>query len=429
MNVRRATGLLLIAAAAASSSPTFADPAGQARFHDELARDHYQAGRFAQALREFFLEQRISPNPRIAFNIALCFQMLKRKEDAFQYFTEYLASDDADPERRSYAERGVASLEKHLALVEVRSDPAGSEIYVDRRELGSYGVTPRVLALVPGEHEVWVERTGYREAHGKITVGRAERQSLDLAPAQILGTLKVTSAVAGTVFVRGHSGETLKEGPAPLETSLPPGSYEVLVKAGGHLPWFGVALIEVDGSTSLTAVPQRVPAPTGGITVTSNVPGSVIELDGDTVGFSPAVLSNVAIGTHSMRVVSPSLEPWSGTVPVTAEQRSWLTVSLEEPPKETHSPATWIAGGVGAAALGTAGVLAFLAAETYDDFENAPPGTDRNAIRERGMTLNTAADVALITGLLTTATAVILYFTTSEVRGRPSTASLTQSEQ
>jgi len=41
-------------------------------------------------------------------------------------------------------------------------------------------------------------------------------------------------------------------------------------------------------------------------------------------------------------VNSPALVPWSGKVAVAADQRSWLTVSLEEPPQEQISAATWI---------------------------------------------------------------------------------------
>jgi hypothetical protein len=50
-------------------------------------------------------------------------------------------------------------------------------------------------------------------------------------------------------------------------------------------------------------------------------------------------------------------------------------------------------------------------------------------LRERGETLNTAADVALVTGLLATSAAVVLHFTTKEVRGRPSAASLARSKR
>ena len=417
-----------LAVCALASSTAVADPAAQARFHDELARSHYSAGRFEQALREFFLEQRISPNPRISFNIALCFQDLKRGEDAFQFLSEYLASSDADPERRAYAEKAIASLKTSLALLSVRSVPDGANIYVDRRELGGYGVTPKVIAVSAGDHEVWVEREGYRAATTKITARRGEELPVELAPERIIGELSVTSPGSGQVTVRSPAGETVGEGALPFKTNLPPGTYEIGVVSPGHLPWAGVAHVEAGETSSITAVPQETPAPTGSITVTSNVAGALVELNGQPAGFSPTVLSSVKVGAQRLRVTAPSLLPWSGKVDVAAEQRSWLTVSLEEPPSTRVSPATWVVGGIGAAGLVAGGVLAVLAGQAHADFENAPPDTDRTALRDRGVTLNTASDIAFVTGAVVTAAAVVLYFTTKEVRGRPSAASMTRSK-
>jgi hypothetical protein len=407
-----------------------ADDAARARFHDELARGHYQAGRFEQALREFFLEQRISPNPRIAFNIALCFQSLSRKEEAFQYLTEYLASDDADPERRDYAAKAVATLTPSLSLVRIESVPRGGLIYVDRRELGSYGTTPKTVALTPGEHQVWVELEGYRPATGELVARKGEQQSFSLALERIVGTLKVSSTAPGRIRVRTPSGETLAQGSSPLEATLPPGGYEVSVVADGHLPWTGLARVEAEQAASVAAAPLPASEATGTITVTSNVPGALVELNGEPAGFSPVVLPSVRVGPQRLRVASPDLLPWTGSVDVTADQRSWLTVSLEEPPSERISPATWVAASVGAASLATAGVLGIFAARTHSDFENAEAGAERNALRERGITLNTATDVALVSGAVAMVAAGILYFTTKEVRGKPSSAAtVTQSKR
>jgi outer membrane receptor for ferrienterochelin and colicins len=422
---RACPGLALLGALLLCS-PALADPAAQARFHDELARGHYKAGRFEQALREFFLEQRISPNPRIAFNIALCFQDLKRNEEAFQYLSEYLASDDADPERRSYAEKAVEVLKRGLALVRIVSEPPGAAIYIDRRELGSYGTTPKVVALTPGEHQVWAELAGYSTAAGTVVAKTGEELPLSLAPERIVGRLVVSSPVAGQATVRGAGGDTVARGDTPLHAELPPGSYEVTVAAGGHLPWTGLARVEAAEDASVEAAPVAAPEPTGSITVTSNVQGALVELNGSPVGFSPTVLSSVGVGSQRLRLVSPGLVPWAGDVQVRADERSWLTVSLEEPRTVRTSPATWIAGSVSAAALLTSGVLAIFAAKTHSDFENSATGAERNALRERGITLNTAADVALVTGAAAAATAAVLYFTTREVRGRPSSASTTR---
>lgn len=417
---------LTLAACWLTSARALADPAGQARFHDELARNHYQAGRLEQALREFFLEQRISPNPRIAFNIALCFQGLKRNEEAFQYLSEYLASSDDDPDRRAYSERVVASLKQSLALVRVQSVPEGADIYIDRRELGSYGATPRVIALTPGQHRVWAELAGYSAASAEVDARRAQESALQLTPERITGQLSVKSATAGRVSVRSPTGETVSQGDAPLQLSLPPGTYQINVSSDGHLPWAGVAYVEANKTADVSAAPLPAPAATGNITVTSNVPGALIELNGEPAGFSPTVLSNLKVGTHQMRVQSAALLPWSGKVAVAAEDRSWLTVSLEEPPQKQLSTATWVTGGVAAVGLVCGGILSFLAWQTHADFRDAPQGTDRTAFLERGEALNTAADVAWITTGLAAGAALALYFTTNEVGGRPSGASLTR---
>ena len=406
-----------------------ADPAAQARFHDQLARTYYNARSFEAALREFFLEQRVSPNPRIAYNIALCFQDLDRREEAFLYFGEYLASDDSDPERRSYAERTVESLKRRTARVLVRSEPPGAEVYVDRREHGSYGKTPKVLAIPPGDHEVWVELDGYRVATGKIIARRGEEETLELRPQQIVGHLRVTSPVSGQVFVRTAAGSNAAQGDAPFEADLAPGSYEIRVHAPGYMPWSSLARVEAEMGVEVAAALQPAPAVTGDITVTSNAPGALVELGGEPVGFTPTVLSDVRVGAHDLRVRTQSLLPWTGRVDVVAEERSWVTVSLQKTPAVHHSPSTWVVAGLGAAALVAGGVLGVLAIQAHHDFEGVPVGSDRTVLRERGITLNTAADASLITAAVAVGAALVLYVVTGETRGDPSSASVARSRR
>jgi PEGA domain len=406
-----------------------ADPAAQARFHDELARNAYQTRSFKTALREFFLEQRISPNPRIAYNIALCFQELKRNDEAFLYFNEYLASDDADPDRRAYAQRIASELEGKTARVLVESNPPGAQIYVDRREYGSYGATPKVLAIVPGEHELLLELPGYRAATGKVVARRGEELEVSLSPVRIVGHLHVASLAVGQVVVRNAAGESVGQGALPFDVDVAPGNYEVSVRAPGYLPWTGLASVEAEKNAEIATALQPVPALTGDITVTSNIPGALVELNGEPAGFSPTVLSNVRTGTHALHVHAPSKLDWSGELEVAPEERSWLTVSLQDPPTVHHSPGTWVVAGLGGAALVTGGVLALLAQQAHSDFEGARAGSDRTVLRERGIALNTATDVTLISGAVITGAALVLYFATAERRGEPSSVSVARSKR
>src|SRR5688572_7342148 len=131
MRWTRAATVLFSLAIVTSAAPRVAsaDDAAQARFHDDLARSAYAAGRYEQALREFFLEQRIAPNPRVAFNIALCFQQLRRHDDAFLAFTEYLEGGEDDAARREAAERAIRELSPRVARVRVETEPPGARIF------------------------------------------------------------------------------------------------------------------------------------------------------------------------------------------------------------------------------------------------------------------------------------------------------------
>jgi hypothetical protein len=123
------------------------------------------------------------------------------------------------------------------------------------------------------------------------------------------------------------------------------------------------------------------------------------------------------------------LVPWSGAVPVTAAERSWVTVTLEEPEVTTRSPATWVVGGVGTALLVGAGILSVFAANAHSDFENAAATEDRRSAIDRGNRLNVTTDLLLATGLVAVGTGIGLYFGTAETRGRPSTATVSRGER
>jgi hypothetical protein len=70
-----------------------------------------------------------------------------------------------------------------------------------------------------------------------------------------------------------------------------------------------------------------------------------------------------------------------------------------------------------------------MAGQTHRAFEASPAGADREPLRDRGMTLNTAADVSLVAGLVATGAATTLFFLTAEKHGKPSSASVARSKR
>lgn len=403
----------------------FADPAAEARLHDALARKHFEGGDYEAALREFFLEQRIAPNPRISFNIALCFMELRRRDEAYMAFREYLSAENTSEERRSYAEKKIAELEEHLARVRVESTPRGARIFVDRRELGEYGVTPAVLAIPAGERAVILDAPGHYPTELEVTARRGELSEVHADLERIEGRLHVTSSVDGRVIVQDPDGKDVATDEAPLDARLPPDTYRVVVTAPGHERWHEVVRVHPDATRDLRANPKPLPPPAGDVTVTSNYAGAVVSLDGEQVGFTPLVLADVPEGEHRFRVEREGLAPLESTVGVSAGERAWLTVSLEEPQVEERSVWTWITGGIGIGALAAGAVVGGVALAKRNDFQDRrSEGDPAMHLWDQTRTLSRTADALLAVGAVGLITGVVLYFTTLDSRRKESSATV-----
>ncbi len=429
---------LLVCSTLGPASVALADDAEEARFHDELGRQHYEAHRFEQALREFFEVARLAPSPRATFNIAVCFDLLHREDDAYLFFREYLQSDDTDPERRAFATAAAARLEGRVARVAVTSDPPGALIYVDQRDHGSYGTTPRVLALPPGEHVVTLERDGYRSVTVSVSAAQGREVPATGTLARITGTLHVDAAPGGSVVVREPGAATQVEGSAPLHASLPPGLYEVEVRQDGFHSFTAVARVTAEARTDVRVALEALPPPTGDLTITSSAAGAVIQLDGEPTGFAPTLLTGLSLGEHRVRLEHPGLSPYEGTVTIEENARGWLTVTLEEPARVDRSPLTWAVGALGVGCFVAAAVTGGFAVWTHDRFLFAQSeiqqmrnyaGPTPAALRDQGLQYDVATDALLATGLVSLVVATILYFVTEYTDSHESRATFSAGER
>lgn len=418
-----------------ASNTVLADDAEEARFHDELARQHYEAHRFEQALQEFFEVARLAPSPRTTFNIAVCFELLHRDDDAYLFFREYLESDDTDAERRSFATTSAGRLGETVARVSVTSEPEGALIYVDQRDHGSYGATPRVLALPPGAHTITIERDGYRAVTVSVTATVGTEVAATGTLAQIVGTLHVDAGQGGTVVVREAGGPALAEGAAPLDASLPPGVYQVEVAQEGFHTFTSVARVTAEARTDVQVALEVLPPPTGDLTITSSAAGAVIQLDGEPAGFAPTLLTGLSLGEHRVRLEHPGLSPYEGSVSIDENARGWLTVTLEEPATTDRSPATWAVGAIGVACVLAGAITGGFAIDTHNQFEQAtgpnPPagGTAPQQLRSTGLALDYTTDALLATGVVSLVVATILYFATEHTDARESRANFSAGER
>lgn len=453
------TLLVVLVAGATFTAPTVAraDPAAEFRFHYEQGVQHLSSGQLDRALGEFLQAQRLAPHPNTLYVIGWCFRRLGRNAEAYSFFNQFLETNGGDSTRRADAERAVAQIRGQVALISVTTTPEGARIFVDRAELGSRGTTNGVVALDPPTARqnpnrsedvasstspctdtapdsarcLWVELDGYRASAPRwVEVAAGRTVSVDLALEQIVGRLRVQAPDAARVVIRSAGGQTVSTGAAPHECQLPPGQYQVEVSAPGHVPWLGVASVRADVDESITAHPALLPEPTAALTVTSNFDGSTVGLDRRRIGYTPLTIASARVGRHVLLVEREGLLPFRGVVDLDPARPSFVTVTLEPRNAHPRSPLTWIFGAGGLATLAAGGVVALLAESTHEDFLAAQrSGTSRNVatLRDRGESLDVAADVLLLGGSALLLVGGTLFFATgSDVPGHSHAAGATQ---
>jgi outer membrane receptor for ferrienterochelin and colicins len=296
--------LLVLAAvlAAVVTSQAHADSASEAQFFDSLARRAYEAGDYGEAFEAFLLVQQVAPSPRALYNLAISADLAGKNDVAFEQYREYLASDDPDADRRRDAEQRAERLESKLSLLEITSNPPGAAIYVDRKELGQYGVTPRTIAVGSGPHRVLLELDGYRAEALPV-----DARTGSVVPAR--ATLEPRFGVVALDLIPPSAKVEFLRDETPVSFSLEAGGYRLPIarytlraSAPGYLPSQTRLVVRENGAENLTLALTPLPRPTGRLLVASNKPAADVFVDGRRMAVTPAALPEVTVGVHDVEV-------------------------------------------------------------------------------------------------------------------------------
>jgi outer membrane receptor for ferrienterochelin and colicin len=316
--------LLRVAPAAAE------DVADEAQFHFARGNQLYRQGRFDDALSEFYASNRLVPNRNVRFNIARCLEQLKLYDEAFRAWSE-LGRKEAPPAERATIDGAIEKLRPHLALLNVTSDPPGAEIFANRRDLGSLGTTPRLLALPPGQVKILLDRPGYRSVEVAVELAKGKEQAVAPALERIYGNVVFRGLPAGVSIREGAADGaviySVPTGPGPAR--MVPGRHVLFVAAPGFQP----ARLEIDVAPD-AITPIDVPlalatTPTGAVVVRANVDGALVRVDGREMGFTPAVIEGVPVGEREVEVAQEGRASFHTRVMVEAGRRSFLDVRLK----------------------------------------------------------------------------------------------------
>ncbi|HKQ67891.1 MAG TPA: TonB-dependent receptor [Polyangiaceae bacterium] len=156
--------LPIVACVVASPATALADDvADEADLQFQIGAGRYRDGDYQGALEHFLASNRLVPNRNVSFNIGRSYEQLKQYPAAFRYYSQAL-ENEKDKETRGRVEAALEKIKPNVAVLRIVTDPPGATIYIDRRDLGPRGESPRSLGLAPGKYRVRVELPNYEPA-------------------------------------------------------------------------------------------------------------------------------------------------------------------------------------------------------------------------------------------------------------------------
>jgi outer membrane receptor protein involved in Fe transport len=110
----------------------------------------------------------------------------------------------------------------------------------------------------------------------------------------------------------------------PCSTEVAPGRHTLFVTAPGYQGAATTANVETNAVA--TASVQLVPI-TGTLLVSSEIAGSIVSIDGEARGFTPAALA-LPLGTHDVTVTHAGFRPFARSVTITADGQERVDADL-----------------------------------------------------------------------------------------------------
>ncbi len=191
----------------------------------------------------------------------------------------------------------------------VESAPAGAEVLVDGRLLGTTPYTLRTRLTTAGTLEI--RMPGYEPQRLPFSLAPRQQGTLSvtlMSAAARTGQLEVVSQPSGSqAFLDGRAIGTT---PLTVE-NLEPGEHSLRLVLANYRELTRQVAITAGQRTTVEG--QLVGLP-GSIAISSTPEGATVYLDEKEQGQTPAVLAEVAAGEHAVRLAKDGFQEWLQTV-------------------------------------------------------------------------------------------------------------------
>ena len=316
------------------------------RLLEYIGRCYAQMNDFANAIAHY--EQFAATSPEAAAEIAEVLAATRQAAIEFTFYEAQGAVEDAQarasgdmPAPRTTMRSAFDSLLRDV-VVQVRSEPAGAQVFLNDISLGPIGVTPLQTNMFVGT--TWIEvRLANHEPAGQLVNISASGSSIpvfdfELQPVEVPVEISVTPLTAAATWI-GAGGDTRSLGVGAWEGPLPAGPATFLLQQGGRDRRIEVDIQPAeDGSavpialsfSETTAASTSFALAT--LVVVSQAPEGEIFVDGRSIGRAPGeFVVDLTPGSHSIELRRERYCTWRQNVELADddETRVYTPTSLE----------------------------------------------------------------------------------------------------
>lgn len=292
----------------------------------DAAGELFDDANYEAALVEYQQIYKESKNPRVLYNIGVCWKERKYYAQAVGAWEKQLSFKDKLP--KAEVDRAVSSLETVRAFVttlEIESNQAGARVLIKDIEVGK---TPFLAPITvdAGPNKVVLEKDGFARVERTIEVGKGKpaKALLNMVPAEKTAPARISIAGAeqATIFIDGT-----EMGPAPFEGLVPTGRHTFEAVQKGYLPARQTSVVVVDQPVrvTLTLTPELNE---GKIKIRTGNPDAIIKIDG-TVKGTGTWEGLLSAGGHSLEVSADGYETRKQEIALVSDQERVVDVDLD----------------------------------------------------------------------------------------------------
>lgn len=212
-----------------------------------------------------------------------------------------------------------------VATLALEATPAAASILLDGRSAGSGAFHGEVAPH--HEHHARLTAPGYADSEIVIRLGAGDSTHRQIALRELLGDVRIETRPPGAAVT--VDGRAVGTGPVTVRALGAGRPHRVEATLAGH----GLARQDVvpqaGASTPVTLALEQVPAR---LVVTTDPPGSEVQVDGRPRGVSPLTLTALAPGSHAISVSHAGYLQNDTTVSVRAGDQEIRLALATEPP-------------------------------------------------------------------------------------------------